>query len=168
MHYVKTGSLLRKWKWRLRTACTVWTMPLFINKYFYTLHPLFSCFHIFYPGWLEGVGNEVIHVSSKTYWYFLFSQKKGTFISRKLCKGGYMFVWSGLNVAFNNLSIISWRCLDETGSSMLTFRVLPHWNIMPQTLWHDIPPSHIILTLSWPDPIPSSTFLMLSAKRKSS
>ena len=69
----------------------------------------------------------------------------------------------GFNVAFNNLSVILWRCLDVTGSSMLTFRVLPHWNIMPQTLWHDIPPSHIILTLNWPVPIPSSTFLMLSA-----
>ena len=34
--------------------------------------------------------------------------------------------------------------------------------------WHDIPPSHIILTLSWPVLIPSSIFLMLSAKRKSS
>ena len=79
-----------------------------------------------------------------------------------------LFVWFGLNVAFNNLSVISRRCLDVTGSSMLTFRVLPHWNIMPQTLWHDIPPSHIILTLSWPVLIPSSTFLMLSAKRKSS
>ena len=78
------------------------------------------------------------------------------------------FVWFGLNVAFNNLSVISRRCLDVTGSSMLTFRVLPHWNIMPQILWHDIPPSHIILTLSWPVPIPSSTFLMLSTKRKSS
>ena len=30
------------------------------------------------------------------------------------------------------------------------------------------PPSHIILTLSWPVLIPSSTFLILSAKRKSS
>ena len=66
-----------------------------------------------------------------------------------------LFVWFGLNIAFNNLSVISRRCLDVTGSSMLTFRVLPHWNIMPQTLWHDIPPSHIILTLSWPVPIPS-------------
>ena len=79
-----------------------------------------------------------------------------------------LFVWFGLNLAFNNLSVISRRCLDVAGSSMLTFRVLPHWNIMPQTLWHNIPPSHIILTLSWPVPIPSSTFLMLSAKRKSS
>ena len=78
------------------------------------------------------------------------------------------FVWFGLNVTFNNLSVISRQCLDVTGSSMLTFRVLSHWNIMPQTLWYDIPPSHIILTLSWPVPIPSSTFSMLSAKRKSS
>ena len=78
------------------------------------------------------------------------------------------FVWFGLNVAFNNLSVILRRCLNVAGSSMLAFRVLPHWNITPQTLWHDIPPSHIILTLSWLVPIPSSTFLILSAKRKSS
>ena len=32
----------------------------------------------------------------------------------------------GLNVAFNNLSLILRRCLDVGGSSMLTFRVLPH------------------------------------------
>ena len=40
----------------------------------------------------------------------------------------------GLYVAFNNLSVISRRCLDVAGSSLLTFRVLPHWNITPQTL----------------------------------
>ena len=56
----------------------------------------------------------------------------------------------GLNVAFNNLSVISRRCLDVAGSSILSFRMLPHWNITLQTLWHDIPPSHIILTLRWP------------------
>ena len=60
-----------------------------------------------------------------------------------------LFVWFGLKIAFNNLSVISQRCLDVAGSSMLTFRVLPHWN-HAKTLWHDIPPSHIILTLSWP------------------
>ena len=27
---------------------------------------------------------------------------------------------------------------------------LTDWNITPQTLWHDIPLSHIMLTLSWP------------------
>ena len=64
--------------------------------------------------------------------------------------GRSLFVWFGLNVAFNNLSVILRWCLDVAGSSMLTFRVLPHWNIMPQTLWHDIPPIHIILILSWP------------------
>ena len=30
------------------------------------------------------------------------------------------------NVAFNNFSVISRRCLVATGSSMLTFIVLPH------------------------------------------
>ena len=32
----------------------------------------------------------------------------------------------GFNVAFNNVSVISQRCLVVTGSSMLTFIVLPH------------------------------------------
>ena len=36
----------------------------------------------------------------------------------------------GFNVTFNNFSVISWRCLVVTGSSMLTFLVLPHWSIM--------------------------------------
>ena len=49
------------------------------------------------------------------------------------------------NVAFNNGSVISRRCLVATGSSMLTFIVLPHWSIMPQTL-DSIP--HPV-TLSW-------------------
>ena len=49
------------------------------------------------------------------------------------------------HVTFNNLSVLSQQCLDVAGSSMLTFRVLPHWNIKPQTR-HDSPPSHIILT----------------------
>ena len=73
-----------------------------------------------------------------------------TIATASMCLGCLVFVWFGLNLAFNNLSVISRRCLDVTGSSMLTFRVLPHWNITPQTLWHYIPPSHIVLTLSWP------------------
>ena len=46
-----------------------------------------------------------------------------------------LFVLFGLYVAFNNLSVKSRRCLDVAGSSMLTFRVLPHWNVTPQTLY---------------------------------
>ena len=37
-----------------------------------------------------------------------------------------LFVLFGLYVTFNNFSVISRRCLDVAGSSMLTFRVLPH------------------------------------------
>ena len=40
----------------------------------------------------------------------------------------------GFNVAFNNFSVISRRCLFATGSSVLIFIVLPHWSIMSQTL----------------------------------
>ena len=36
------------------------------------------------------------------------------------------------NVAFNNFSVISRQCLVATGSSMLTFIVLPQWSIMSQ------------------------------------
>ena len=39
----------------------------------------------------------------------------------------------GFNVAFNNFSVISRRFPVVTGSSVLTFIVLPHWSIMPQT-----------------------------------
>ena len=37
----------------------------------------------------------------------------------------YLYILFRLNVAFNNLSFISQRCLDVTGSSMLTLRMLP-------------------------------------------
>ena len=42
-----------------------------------------------------------------------------------------MYIW--FNVIFNNFSFISQQCLVVTGISMLTFIVLPHWRIMPQT-----------------------------------
>ena len=59
--------------------------------------------------------------------------------------------WSGsfflfeLYVAVKNLSIISRRCLDAAGSSMLKFRELPHWNITTRTLHMIFHP----VTLSW-------------------
>ena len=43
--------------------------------------------------------------------------------SRKICCCYCLF---GFNVAFNNFSVISRRRLVATGSSMLTFIVLPH------------------------------------------
>ena len=53
----------------------------------------------------------------------------------------------GFNVAFNNFSVISRRCLVVTGSSMLTFIVLPHWCIMSQTL--DMIPHPVTLSWHW-------------------
>ena len=55
----------------------------------------------------------------------------------------------GFNVAFNNFSVISRRCLVATGSSMLTFIVLPHWSIMSQTL--DMIPHPVTLSWHWVD-----------------
>ena len=75
-----------------------------------------------------------------------------------LIMGLVFFVFLGFYIIFQQSFILQW-CLDVTGSSMLTFRVLPHWN-MPQI--HDIPPSHIIPTSGWPVLIPNSTLLMLS------
>ena len=46
----------------------------------------------------------------------------------------FFSVLSGSYVTFNDFSVIWWRCLDVAGSSMLNFRVLPHWNIPPETL----------------------------------
>ena len=53
------------------------------------------------------------------------------------------------NVTFNNFSVISRRCLVATGSSMLTFIVLPHWSIMSQTL--DMIPHPVTLSWNWVD-----------------
>ena len=55
----------------------------------------------------------------------------------------------GFNVAFNNFSVISRRCLVATGSSMLTFIVLPHWSIMSQAL--DMIPHPVTLSWHWVD-----------------
>ena len=55
----------------------------------------------------------------------------------------------GFNVAFNNFSVISRRCLVATGSSVLTFIVLPYWSIMSQTL--DIIPHPVTLSWHWVD-----------------
>ena len=64
-------------------------------------------------------------------------------------------------VAFNNFSVISQWCL-ATGSSMLTFIVLSHWIIMPQTpdmIQHPV-------TLSWHWVSQSLLYsISLSAKR---
>ena len=68
----------------------------------------------------------------------------------------------GFNVAFNNFSVISRRCLVATGSSMLTFIVLPHWSIMSQTL--DMIPHPVTLSWHWVDQ--SQLYpVSLSAKR---
>ena len=54
-----------------------------------------------------------------------------------------IFVCSGLT-SLSTLSVTSRRCLVVTGSSMLTFIVLPHCGIRSQTLLPDTTPSHII------------------------
>ena len=50
-----------------------------------------------------------------------------------------LFVCSSL-MSVSTLSVISRRCLFVTGSSMLTFIVLPHCGIRSQTLLPDTPP----------------------------
>ena len=55
----------------------------------------------------------------------------------------WIFCLFWFNISFNNFSVISRQSLIATGSSMLTFIVLPHWSIMPQTL------DKYPVTLSW-------------------
>ena len=55
----------------------------------------------------------------------------------------------GFKVAFNIFSVISRRCLVASGSSMLTFIVLPHGSIMHQTL--DMNPHPVTLSWHWVD-----------------
>ena len=55
------------------------------------------------------------------------------------------FVCSGIT-SLSTLPVISRWCLVVTGSSMLTFIVLPHCGIRSQTLLPDTTSSHIILT----------------------
>ena len=76
---------------------------------------------------------------SQNRWYDEFNRL--LFMLKILCCCCSLF---GFNVTFNNFSFISRRCLVATGSSTLTFIVLPHWS-MHQTL--DII-QHLI-TLSW-------------------
>ena len=54
-----------------------------------------------------------------------------------------LFVCSG-STSLSTLSVISRRCLVVTGSSMLTYIVLPHFGIRSQTLLPDTTSSHII------------------------
>ena len=85
-------------------------------------------------------------------------------------KNGYfcLFVWIGF-LRRSNLSVISRRYQGVTGSSMLTLRVLPHWSTKPQM--HDMI-FNPVQALYWHRtdqfwPLtPSSTSLMLNAKRK--
>ena len=67
-------------------------------------------------------------------------------------------VWFWLNVAFNNLSVILRRCLTVAGSSMLKYHA-------PDTLtWYSTQSRYTGTVLA----SSRSTFLMLSAKQKSS
>ena len=73
-------------------------------------------------------------------------------VCMKRCMLSYSWSYCCLfrfNVAFNNFSVISRRCLVATGSSMLIFIVLPHWSIKPQTL--DMIPHPVTLSWHWVD-----------------
>ena len=82
-------------------------------------------FAIFIPG--VSLLNQVLR------WYTIFCTlsfaKPG--ITREKPSSVYVV---GFYVDFNNFSVISRQYLVAAGSSVLTFIVLPHWNIMSQTL----------------------------------
>ena len=59
---------------------------------------------------------------------------------------GLMSLWTIFQSYHDGVRLVA------TERSVLTFIVLPHWSIMPQTpdTWHDTTPSHIIVTLPRP------------------
>ena len=103
--------------------------------------------------WSEGTGEtELMH---KLTWAFAFCLCEGIVICEAICQIFYQSTVHihvccfcclfGFNIAFNNFSVKSRRCLVVRGSSVLTFIVLPQWKIKPQTL--DMIPHPV--TLSW-------------------
>ena len=135
--------IMMRWLWKALYKWSTWTLPLTGFK--------------FQTSW----SNSDL-VTSPIYLHRLIMNSLS--MSTLWIANFLQIVWFGFNITFNNLSDISWRCLDVVGGSMLTFRVLPHWNITPQTLKHDIPPSHYTDT----ELTSSALFLMLSAQQKSS
>ena len=80
-----------------------------------------------------------------------------------LYKKSYLFVLFGLYGSFSNIATVS-QSDKELNVHFQYAASLKHH--APDTC-HDITPSHVILTLGRPVLIPTSTFLMLSDKRKS-
>ena len=100
------------------------------------------------PGWSESsLGVHSLcwfcHVTA----YFMcpnsYNFYNGSNVPRKQC----FFCLFWFNDAFNTFSDISRLCLVATGSSVLTFTVLPHRSIMPQTL--DMIPHSVTLSWHW-------------------
>ena len=111
----------------------------------------------FFQSWLSSSDFFMLNTSvSFTYFnvrarlsifdFRLLSDRRAILIGRCVCMCVCVF---GFNVAFNNFSVISRRCLVATGSSMLTIIVLPHWSIMSQTL--DMIPHPVTLSWHWVD-----------------
>ena len=99
-------------------------------------------------GWVTHTGKQKIR-QAKCQFSLLLGDFQGRYYKTNapfLCVCVCEF---GFNVAFNNFSVISRRCLVATGSSMLTFIVLPHWSIMSQTL--DMIPHPVTLSWHWVD-----------------
>ena len=76
---------------------------------------------------LSALGARVILLSL---WYEKDPRKHGYDTIEK--KESFILLFR-LNVTLNYLSVISRRCLDVTGSSMVTLRVLPYWHITTQS-----------------------------------
>ena len=104
-------------------------------------------------------GSLVLPVWSFFYISFLFHSYLSD-CHEKICSQQVECVFRRKINKFDVKGLSQFFCFDLGLTSLST------WKIAPRTLWHDIPPSHIILTLELTSS--SSTFLMLSAKRKSS
>ena len=129
--FSSTGSVRNGWKFAVAkwTTCCVGYSLLVVHvqnvAYFGLSLTLYTLRHLslLFRKWrfLE-IRKKIVSSEISTFWVF--------FILMRVCVFGF-------NVAFNNFSVISRRCLVATGSSMLTFIVLPHWSIMSQSHYPD-------------------------------
>ena len=92
-------------------------------------------------GMISPFSISALHVGMSSMWSFHNLGDVWSQCSR-ICYYCFLF---GFDVAVNNFSVTSRRCLVATESSTFTFIVLPHWSIMPRTL--DRLPHPV--TLSW-------------------
>ena len=133
LHYLKLQLLQRQ-----ISSCVFWWIPKFCQAYFSAIcWSLFTeeqsapretthlCIVRFHIAWNLLLYEQPLQPYLQIWKYSWEASETLIIMHLSLCVCVF-----GFKVAFNNFSVISRRYLVATGSSMLTFTVLPHWSIM--------------------------------------